>query len=675
MPGLPSASRPTVFALLFLLAASAPVLADVVETHPYDRTMLRVSLVTPWGAQDVIQLSGHAVLEEVFEGTVAGDAADDDANGRDEIETRLLSLSLSGYSALFGTVQMTLRTGIPSQGSLEEEINDVSGRLDLDPFNPGFAADSFFDVFFQIDFAGMELVNSQATRLLGQVNENPTGMGDVLQALSSTQLFDLDGNPTEYLLSLSECILLPAVEVDAFEHSRMILELGFPLGAETIVLNGPATVETYFDGDSLGSANDDDGDLREEVVTALVGLDLYGYSGVVGAVRLNIQPDPASLGEIEEQVNSQAGRLDLPPFATAGSAVSFFDVQFVIEFEGQVLHTIAPYHISGVISYKPTGPGEILAGLYPVELYDAAGAATGIFLRVVEYALNPVVEIDTFDQVSADIVLIYPNGEAEDVSLTGHSVINVFFEGPTPGAAVDNDANGLDEVDTEMVSLDLTGSSPTWGPLNLNLLPDVLSRGQLAEQVNDVPGSLDLAPFNSGGFRADSFFDIQIELDVGAWVFTTAQPVHVAGVVAYKPAGPDDVLASLDFVDLLDDSGQQSGFRISVSSLCFGRLVSGVGDNAPRPVDGPALTSAPNPFNPHVSIFFRLQTPGHVTLEIFDTRGRMVTTLLNGAVPAGDQIIMWDGQDRSARSVASGVYHLLLRTEEGNTTRKIVLVR
>ena len=88
-----------------------------------------------------------------------------------------------------------------------------------------------------------------------------------------------------------------------------------------------------------------------------------------------------------------------------------------------------------------------------------------------------------------------------------------------------------------------------------------------------------------------------------------------------------------------------------------------------------ALSAAPNPFNPRLEIAYSLPLAGSVRLEVYDARGRLVRTLMNEAAPAGDGSMMWSGNDAVGRSVASGVYHLRLVTEQRVLTRSVTLVR
>jgi flagellar hook assembly protein FlgD len=48
---------------------------------------------------------------------------------------------------------------------------------------------------------------------------------------------------------------------------------------------------------------------------------------------------------------------------------------------------------------------------------------------------------------------------------------------------------------------------------------------------------------------------------------------------------------------------------------------------------------------------------GHLKLCVYNVRGQLVKTLIDGVRPAGaDQTIVWDGADERGSSVASGVY-------------------
>jgi hypothetical protein len=88
------------------------------------------------------------------------------------------------------------------------------------------------------------------------------------------------------------------------------------------------------------------------------------------------------------------------------------------------------------------------------------------------------------------------------------------------------------------------------------------------------------------------------------------------------------------------------------------------------------LAAAPNPFNPQTVLRFHLATDAtDVSLRIFDPRGRLVRTLHEGPLAAGEHGIPWLGRSDDGRAMASGVYFCRLEADRLRTVRSVVLVR
>jgi hypothetical protein len=80
--------------------------------------------------------------------------------------------------------------------------------------------------------------------------------------------------------------------------------------------------------------------------------------------------------------------------------------------------------------------------------------------------------------------------------------------------------------------------------------------------------------------------------------------------------------------------------------------------------------SHPNPFNPTTAISFKLQAPSHIRLAIWDTAGRLVTTLVDGWREAGAHEVTFDGSN-----LPSGVYLYRLATGQNTASGKMVLLK
>jgi hypothetical protein len=85
------------------------------------------------------------------------------------------------------------------------------------------------------------------------------------------------------------------------------------------------------------------------------------------------------------------------------------------------------------------------------------------------------------------------------------------------------------------------------------------------------------------------------------------------------------------------------------------------------------LRSRPNPFNPMTEIVFSSTRTEHFTLAVYDPRGRLVTTLLQGMVSAGTHRLIWDGTNSEGHQVASGIYLARLSGANRLETHKLVL--
>jgi len=84
----------------------------------------------------------------------------------------------------------------------------------------------------------------------------------------------------------------------------------------------------------------------------------------------------------------------------------------------------------------------------------------------------------------------------------------------------------------------------------------------------------------------------------------------------------------------------------------------------------PQLRVTPNPFNPLTVIAFRLENAARAVLRVHDARGRVVATLVDRELAAGDHQFDFDG-----RGLPSGLYLCRLEADGAVETRKMTLLR
>ncbi len=83
----------------------------------------------------------------------------------------------------------------------------------------------------------------------------------------------------------------------------------------------------------------------------------------------------------------------------------------------------------------------------------------------------------------------------------------------------------------------------------------------------------------------------------------------------------------------------------------------------------------PNPFNPTTTIRYQIPTQGQVKLEIFNTSGQVVKTLVNGTRQPGFYSTVWDGRNSSGQVVASGIYFYRIKSETFTSVRRMLLLK
>lgn len=86
-----------------------------------------------------------------------------------------------------------------------------------------------------------------------------------------------------------------------------------------------------------------------------------------------------------------------------------------------------------------------------------------------------------------------------------------------------------------------------------------------------------------------------------------------------------------------------------------------------------AASNYPNPFNPTTTISYSVPTNGMTSVKIFNLKGQLINTLVNGDKTAGDHTVVWKGIDASGNSVASGLYFMRVENNGKAVTRKMLL--
>lgn len=135
------------------------------------------------------------------------------------------------------------------------------------------------------------------------------------------------------------------------------------------------------------------------------------------------------------------------------------------------------------------------------------------------------------------------------------------------------------------------------------------------------------------------------------------------------PAGTAAISVYLLFVSPIEEGG-----AIWVDDVCLEAVATTSTPDAR--VNAQLLhQNMPNPFSPSTRIGFEIEERGSVRISVYDVAGRYITTLADRVFPDGAHSVIWDGRTAQGIPAAAGIYYYTMRTDAGQTTRRMMLMR
>ena len=152
-------------------------------------------------------------------------------------------------------------------------------------------------------------------------------------------------------------------------------------------------------------------------------------------------------------------------------------------------------------------------------------------------------------------------------------------------------------------------------------------------------------------------------------VYLDGTMVTYTGETTYTFTGLTNGQQYTASVAALYDFGQSTAIEVQ-----FTYDETGVGNE-----DIPAVNAwrgnFPNPFNPSTTLRFDLAEPQNVRIDIFNSRGQKVCTLLNEAYSAGHHTATWNGTNENGQTMPSGIYMGRIVTPSFSSTFKMIMMK
>jgi len=108
-------------------------------------------------------------------------------------------------------------------------------------------------------------------------------------------------------------------------------------------------------------------------------------------------------------------------------------------------------------------------------------------------------------------------------------------------------------------------------------------------------------------------------------------------------------------------------YDVDENGICDGQLAI---DNSIIPEKMCIRGIYPNPFNPIVNVNFDIVLSENIQINIFDISGAFVQTLYEGYLNSGNHTLNWN-----AESLPSGIYFILLKSDEKYITDRMILLK
>jgi len=254
--------------------------------------------------------------------------------------------------------------------------------------------------------------------------------------------------------------------------------------------------------------------------------------------------------------------------------------------------------------------------------------------------------------------------EAVNEEFTGTTFTSKFKKNSVSftSAALTSDKKWLG---TPKVNLDYLSSASTFTQYNLQVL-EVLPSGKekLINRIN----------YTDRNYTANSRRTKNFEGQAHSHIFKTGNKIKV--IITNLDTHADDAwfLGTNPFVLPVLNNGYNYVYLNNKSyiDLPLVNAVNEVTDNNGNstPYTFSLSQNYPNPFNPVTMISYSIPQKGLVTVKVFDVTGRLVRTLVNETMEAGNNSVMFD-----ASSLSSGVYFYNIVSGSFTDTKKMILVK
>lgn len=164
-------------------------------------------------------------------------------------------------------------------------------------------------------------------------------------------------------------------------------------------------------------------------------------------------------------------------------------------------------------------------------------------------------------------------------------------------------------------------------------------------------------------------------------VFATVEQGDMGHIIKSTNAGANwekiytPTFQSVSKLNSLVFINRNTGFAVGTAGAILkttdgGNTIGIVNFNNSTPIKFSLHQNYPNPFNPSTKIKFELPKSSFASLKVYDTTGRLITTLVNSRLSSGSY-----SYDFNGAGLSSGMYFYRLETDAYSETKKMILIK
>ncbi len=127
-----------------------------------------------------------------------------------------------------------------------------------------------------------------------------------------------------------------------------------------------------------------------------------------------------------------------------------------------------------------------------------------------------------------------------------------------------------------------------------------------------------------------------------------------------------------DVINFSDNGGTLVARVIKQRNHVLSKIVRGSNEAA---LSFSVSQNYPNPFNPSTKIEYELTQRDNIDVNIFNSAGQLVRSLINEQKEAGRYSIVWDGRDNIGNTISSGAYFYEVKVGDLVQAKKMLLLK